>query len=296
MKKLNKIQSILIIAVIYIIAIGAGYALSFFIKDDLVTQLFVADIIAGLIVYVTTLIFKNVSVYDPYWSLTPWVLITLGIIQVQAYTVPVLVLYAAFSFWSWRLTINWAITFKNIYSEDWRYSKYRDGNKVLFHIINFFGFQYMPTLLVFAGLIPFIMLVQYGSNYWALLGAAFIVFGTLLELFADHQVHHFLKTTKERKTCREGLWAYSRHPNYLGEISIWFGLALAHIIQYPTLWYNDIGVLFVFILFYFISIPMMEKRQLSRREDYKIYVKTTSKLLILPNRKINEEEPELEKE
>ncbi len=297
MYKLNKTQSILIIGLIYFFAIAVGYLASYFaIKGNLMLQLFLADVIATFIVYIFTLIFKNTSVYDPYWSLTPWALILLGIIQVGNYSVPIFILFVAFSFWSWRLTINWAITLKDIYTEDWRYKKYRGENVVLFHIINLLGFQYMPTFLVYGGITPFVLLVESGSNYWAILGATFIVIGTVLELIADHQMHRFLKKTTERKTCKEGLWAYSRHPNYLGEITIWFGLALTHVIQYPTLWYSDIAIFFIFGLFYFISIPMMEKRQLSRRNDYENYIKTTSKLLILPNKHVESNKAELQEE
>ena len=297
MNRINKTQSILIIGLIYFFAIAVGYIISFFtIKDDLMTQLFVADVIAAFIVYIFTLVFKNTSIYDPYWSLTPWVLMILGIVQVRNFSIPIIILFGAFSFWSWRLTINWAITFKDIHTEDWRYSKYRGEPAPLFHIVNFLGFQYMPTFLVYAALTPFVQLVAYGSNYWAILGASFIVLGTTIEFIADHQMHHFLKTTVEKKTCREGLWAFSRHPNYLGEITIWFGLALTHIIQYPTLWYNDIGIFFVFALFWFISIPMMEKRQLSRRKDYENYIKTTSRLFILPNKHVEQNKTEFEEE
>ena len=284
----KKLISLLVIAFIYVVALASGYFMAYYLFDvHPILKLLIMDVFATFIVYLGSVVFKNTSVYDPYWSFVPWVLVIIAMVWFRVFTVPTLILLVAFSFWSWRLTINWISTFKDISKEDWRYAKYREGNnKFVFEIINFFGLQMMPTLLVFAGLIPYLVLLIGGTNYFSLIGAAIVIFGTLLEVIADHQVHEFLRTTKELKTCQLGLWNYSRHPNYLGEISIWFGLAIPAIIQYPTIWYIYPGCILMFLLFYCISIPLMEKRQVVRRIDYKTYQKTTSKLFILPKRKL----------
>ena len=289
--KINKIPSLFIILAIYVIALVAGYFLGTLFNIHPILQLLLIDVFATVFVYIASVIFKNTSVYDPYWSFVPWVLVIVAIIWFKRFTVPVLLLLLSFTWWSWRLTINWISTFKGLEKEDWRYAKYRqENNKFVFEVINFFGLQMMPTLLVFAGLVPFLVLVINGSNYFAIIGAVVVAAGAVLEIVSDHQVHEFLRTTKEMKTCQLGLWNYSRHPNYLGEISIWFGLAIPAIIQYPTIWYVYLGCILMFLLFYFISIPLMEKRQINRRNDYKTYQKTTSKLFILPKRKIKNTE------
>ena len=289
MEKLGKGKSLAIIITIYILALGIGYVSSYFMPIDLFWRLLITDVITTVIIYIFSVVFKNTSIYDPYWSFVPWVLVLISMIETRSFSIPNIILFLAFSYWSWRLTLNWQSTFANMKWEDWRYTKYRETyNRFLFEIINFFGLQMMPTLLVFSALSPFLFLVINGSNYLTIIGAVVVVGGTVLEMISDHDMHNFLRTTKEKITCRKGLWKYSRHPNYLGEISVWFGLAIPHIIQYPTYWYFDIGCILILLLFYFISIPMMEKRQINRRSDYKNYQKTTSKLLILPNRKIKD--------
>ena len=296
MSNLSKTKSLIIIAFIYIFALSVSFAAAYFITSNLTLRLFLMDIFATLIVYIFSVIFKNTSVYDPYWSFVPWVLIIVAMILTRNFTGPIIILLIAFSFWSWRLTINWIKTFKDMSNEDWRYAMYRNNHKrPLFELINLVGLQYMPTLIVFAGLWPFIKLVEQGSNYLSIIGAVVVVTGALLELISDHQVHQFLRETTEKVTCQKGLWNYSRHPNYLGEIMIWFGLAIPHIIQYPTQWYIDIGCILMFLMFNFISIPLMEKRQINRRKDYKNYIKSTSRLFILPKRKIKNDDAELEK-
>lgn len=293
MQKISRTKALLIISAIYVFALASGYLLARLIPCTLILRLFLADVFATVIVYVFSVIFKNTSVYDPYWSFVPWVLIIIATIETKNFSAPIIILLIAFTLWSWRLTFNWAITFKNMAHEDWRYTMYREKYpRLLFEFINFTGLQMMPTLVVFGGLCPFILLVEQGSNYLSIIGALIILLGASLEFFADHQMHVFLNNTTEKVTCQKGLWYYSRHPNYLGEITIWFGLALTHIIQYPTQWYFDLPFVFIVLLFNFISIPMMEKRQLSRRPDYENYRKSTSRLLILPKRIIGKNESE----
>ena len=291
MAKLGKVKSLLIILAIYIFALTGGYLLAWLLPVGMILRLFLADVFATVIVYIFSVIFKNTSVYDPYWSFVPWVLAFIAMVETRNFSAPIIILFIAFSMWSWRLTFNWIATFKDMTWEDWRYTMYRQSfPRPLFEVLNFVGLQMMPTIVVFGGLWPFLLLIQQGSNYFAILGTSIILIGTSLEFFADHQMHQFLRETTEKKTCQKGLWNYSRHPNYLGEITIWFGLAITHFIQYPTQWYIDLEFILFVLLFNFISIPMMEKRQLKRRSDYEMYRKTTSRLLLLPKRQIEKQE------
>ena len=223
--KSRKLLSLLINSFIYLVALAGGYFFVYFTLNDLhpVLKLFIIDVFATFIVYLASVVFKNTSVYDPYWSFVPWVLAIIAMVWYQRFTVPIIILMVAFTWWSWRLTINWISTFEDLTWEDWRYNKYRnEHSRFVFEIINFFGLQMMPTCFVFAGLLPFLVLIENGSNYFAIIGAVIVAGGAILEIISDHQVHEFRRTTKELITCQKGLWNYSRHPNYLGEIAIWF--------------------------------------------------------------------------
>ncbi|GAJ06174.1 unnamed protein product, partial [marine sediment metagenome] len=59
-----------------------------------------------------------------------------------------------------------------------------------------------------------------------------------------------------------GLWAYSRHPNYLGEVMFWWGLFLFALAADLSHWWVFVGPLAMTVLFIFVSIPMMDKRNL----------------------------------
>ena len=66
-----------------------------------------------------------------------------------------------------------------------------------------------------------------------------------------------------------GLWSWSRHPNYFGEFSFWFAMALFGVAAAPAdAWWLFVGAVIMLALFLFASIPMMEERSVARRPEY----------------------------
>ena len=278
----------MIILFIYVCAYAIGYAACFAI-DNTVLKFFVFDVAATAVTFIFSLIFHNSSVYDAYWSLTPMVMSVWLFIEAQAFSVWQILFLVVFNVWSLRLTVNWIIVFTDFSYEDWRYKKYRDEHgPFMWFILNFFGIHFMPTFIVFAGMLPLFEIVKADMNALSLIGMAVILLGTALEFFADRQMHAYLKESEgatEKRTCRVGLWNYSRHPNYLGEITVWWGVFFAMLPYALSRWYFIAGAVVVTLLFNCISIPLMEKRQLTRRPDYAEYKKTTSRLFVLPHKK-----------
>jgi steroid 5-alpha reductase family enzyme len=250
---------------------------------SIIIALFLADVAATIIVWLFGLIFANSSFYDPYWSLIPWLIVLSVMWKFNLWGITNIILLAVTGIWSWRLTINWAYTCDSIKCQDWRYIMYKQNNSPLvWHIINFVGINMMPTVLVYLATIPAILTVLTNAPFNALtfFGAALILIGTLLEYFADNQMHQFRKTNTDRdKVNNYGLWRYSRHPNYFGEITVWFGVYLYMLVLAPAYWYTVVGALAITALFNFVSIPMMEKRQKARRPAYNEYVETTARLI-----------------
>ena len=103
-----------------------------------------------------------------------------------------------------------------------------------------------------------------------------------LAFIADEQMKKFRQKPENKgKLMREGLWKSSRHPNYLGEILTWWGLYFFSLSAGYDQWWMGIGALTVTLMFVFISIPMLEKRELERRPEYKDYIKEVPFLLPL---------------
>lgn len=279
-QKHRKIRDLLIVALIYAICYGIGYAASFYL-ENLILRLFVFDIAATLVAFLFSVALHNSSVYDPYWSFTPIVFAVWIFVREKAFSPWHLLFLAAFILWGLRLTVNWITIFTDFSYEDWRYRKFRDeNNKTMWFFINLTGIHLVPTLCVFAGILPIFEIAKTELNVLCLPGILVILFGICLEFFADRQMHIFLHGNEKMDVCTVGLWNYSRHPNYLGEISIWVGVFLTMIPFAPEKWYYAIGMVCMIILFNVVSVPMMEKRQLSRRPAYADYRKSTSKLLL----------------
>ena len=118
------------------------------------------------------------------------------------------------------------------------------------------------------------------------IGIALWIFGFSIEVIADKQKRIFKKQpNKEKEFITSGLWAWSRHPNYFGEITLWFGLTL---IALPVLsgWQlvTLISPIFVYILLTRISgVTMLEARGMKKWGDdpeYLNYIKDTPKLML----------------
>ena len=262
-----KAKSIVQIVIIYLIATALGFFV-FKVSNNAMSELwalFLADVVATIIVWFFGLIHKNVSVYDPYWSVAPPMMFTAWAFYKSAFTLPVVLLLIAVWYWGIRLTGNWAYTFKGLDHEDWRYTRYRETQSpFIFQIINFFGLNMMPTVLVFAAMLPGFNLFESAeaANMLTWLGFAICISAATLQLVADTQIHRFREAHSGRY-CDVGFWKHGRHPNYLGEISMWWG----------------VWTMYASALFLFISIPMMERRQLKNKPGYAEYRKNTRMLI-----------------
>ena len=147
MKITNRFLSFLIISIVYIISATISVASFVFIQLDLWLRLLIADIIGTTVVFVFSLIFKNASVYDPYSSVQPIVILVSFAIFSQLNPIKI-VLLCAVCLWGIRLTANWAYTFKNMQHQDWRYTMLCEKTKKFYPLINYLGIHMFPTLVV----------------------------------------------------------------------------------------------------------------------------------------------------
>jgi len=122
---------------------------------------------------------------------------------------------------------------------------------------------------------------DFGLLQW--LGLIIWVFGYIIEVISDSQKNKFNKTNKG-KFINIGLWKYIRHPNYLGEIIIWFGIfviSLNYIESFSSM-LSILSPIFVYILLRYLSgVPQLEKRGDQKWGDLKEYVKYKEKTGII---------------
>ncbi|MBO7369050.1 MAG: DUF1295 domain-containing protein [Clostridia bacterium] len=283
----EKTKGLLVNLLIYLLAFGVGLIPFIFTENIFLAEAYFT-LSATFVIYVITFFYPDTSIYDPYWSVAPPVMLLIAMIKYGYWSMNAILLFAGVCIWALRLTINWAITYKGLGHEDWRYANFRKKhNKFVFEIINFFGLQYVPTIVVYAGLVgAFFVLESTEFAPLMLIGIAIMILGSALEYFADTAIHAFLRENKgSMRTCDVAIWKYSRHPNYLGEMTFWVGVFVAFLAVRPDIWYYGLGFLLIELLFMTVSIPMMEKHNLERRPDYVEYKEKTSMLIPLPPKK-----------
>lgn len=279
MKKIGRAASFVIVALIYVLAAAAGIVCCLYLPFDFWLNLLISDIVATIVIFVFSLIFRNASVYDPYWSVQPIVIVIAYSIAKETLSVAQILPLIAVLLWGCRLTANWAYTFYGLGYQDWRYTMLSEKTGKFYPLINFVGIHLVPTLVVYGCILPVVFTFEENPEFNA--GAAVFfalsVLATVLQGTADIQMHRYRKN-RNGTFIRNGLWKYSRHPNYLGEILMWWGIALAYVCISPNRWYLIAGAVANTLLFLLVSIPMADKRQ-SRKEGFDEYKKQTRMLL-----------------
>jgi len=250
-------------------------------------EILLLHIIATVIIYIGSVIHKNSSLYDPFWSVAPIPIVlyfcffhdtNISVINSLLISVPILI-------WAIRLTRNWVISWPGFIHEDFRYIDLKKGNKFRLEFINFTGIHLIPTLQVNVSLLPIYFLFTSNNlantNYLLLFASLFSVSAVIIETIADEQMREFRKNKLNKgKTMNKGLWRLSRHPNYFGEVMFWVGLYLMAVLAVETPNWLLVSPLSMIMLFVFISCPMMDNRSLKKRPSYHNYMNSTSQLFL----------------
>jgi steroid 5-alpha reductase family enzyme len=286
------LQSFTYVIVAYTAAAAGAVALVVFFGElHPIAVVAIADVGATIIIFAFSVLFNNSSFYDAYWSVAPvpiafyWALVVSspGVDPWRQTAVIILV-----SLWAIRLTWNWASQWEGLSHEDWRYVDMRESAGKNYWAVSFSGIHMFPTILVFgASLSMFASLARGTSSFnWLDIAAIIVTFiAILIEATADIQLKMFRRMRRDEKEIMNyGLWKYSRHPNYFGEILFWWGLYLFALAADPAYWWTVVGPLGITLLFVFISIPMMDRRMVERRPHYAEHIKKVSAILPLPPR------------
>ena len=242
----------------------------------------VADVGATIAVFVASRLYDNSSLYDPYWSVAP---LPIALYWMGTRATPEadawrqLAALAVVAWWGGRLTYNWARGWGGLQHEDWRYRDMREKTGRAYWAVSFLGIHMVPTLFVFAGCLP-LLAVFSGRNapfgLVDLIAIAVSAGAITIESRADKQLLRFRRGNRNPEAIlKSGLWARSRHPNYFGEISFWWGIYLFALAADPTYWWTGLGAVAITALFRFVSLPLIENRMLERRPGFADHMRTT---------------------
>jgi len=240
---------------------------------------------ATILIYLGSVLLKNSSLYDPFWSVAPVpIVLYLSIQSENSILLKMLVVFPIL-LWAARLTRNWVISWEGFEHEDFRYIDLKNTNKYKAEFNNFFGIHLFPTFIVNICLYPlvYIFINDVDVNIYLYISSIITFLAVILEAVADEQMRKFRSDPKNKgKTMKYKLWRYSRHPNYLGEVGFWFGIYFMGISSgFAPLWLI-VCPLAMLLLFVLVSCPMMDQRSLKNRPNYREYMDNTSQLMLLP--------------
>jgi steroid 5-alpha reductase family enzyme len=231
-------------------------------------RLLAADVAATVAVFGASRLANNSSFYDPYWSVAPPIIAGWLALQLPGQALRQAVVVALVTLWGLRLTYSWARGWTGLGHEDWRYVDLRRSTGGWYWAVSLAGLHMMPTLLVFAGCLSLWPALGSPAALGWLDGVALLIMMVAIyfEARADRELHLFrTRRADPTELLETGLWRYSRHPNYFGELLIWIGLFVFGLAANPdhARWTAS-GPVLMLGLFLFISIPMIEKRMASK--------------------------------
>jgi steroid 5-alpha reductase family enzyme len=250
-----------------------------------------ADAAATVTVFAFSVVHDNSSLYDPYWSVAPlpialyWASLSGG----EGSGLRRAWVLAVVCAWGLRLTWNQLARWGGLGDEDFRYVELRGRTGRWYWPVSLVGIHLMPTVWVFLGLVPaYFALAGPGRPAGALdLAAAAVAGGAvLLEGTADRQLRRFVRERRDPAAVLDtGVWARSRHPNYLGEILFWWGLWLSGLAAAPARAWTAVGPLSITLLFVLVSVPWMDRRMASRHPAWAARRRAVPALLPWPGRR-----------
>lgn len=185
----------------------------------------------------------------------------------------------------WGLRLAWHIYLRNHNKpEDYRYQTWRKEWK-LFYLRSYFQIYLLQGLLLYLIVLPVLFINQssiLNLQFLDVLGLMVWVLGFYFESVGDYQLKQFVTNPANKgKLMDQGLWRYSRHPNYFGEVTQWWGIFIVSL-SIPAGFITIIGPVTITLLILFVSgVPLLEKKYAGRK-DFEEYKKHTSIFIPLP--------------
>ena len=239
--------------------------------------------------FVVSLLKKRNDVADVAWGLGFVLMVWVSFVLSDDSGIRGLVVGTLVSIWGVRLA--WHIHGRNKgKAEDYRYLAWRKEWGKWFYVRSYFQVYLLQGAFLFLIVLPVLLINKNAGGDLGLLDAlgvlAWLV-GFFFETVGDAQLARFIKNPANKgKLMQDGLWRYTRHPNYFGEVTQWWGLWLiALAVPYGAL--GIIGPITITSLILKVSgIPMLEKK-MEENPEFAEYKKRTSVFIPLLPRKIS---------
>lgn len=289
---MSRKKSLVLTLIVYLVTLVIGTITARYLHSidyHLLYALLIIDVVMTIVVFIVSIIIRNSSMYDPYWSVIPPFIVAVTMVWLSNDTWVSYFILSGVLFWAIRLTRNWYIDFKGFSHEDFRYVDFQKKFGQSYWIISFLGIHLFPTVIVLISMYPIILVLEQTALTipYIYFGVLIMIAGAIISFYADHQLRAHKKSKNKTSICT-GLWKYSRHPNYFGEVFFWFGV---YVLSFSVgiVLEASIGFIGMLLLFNLYSVPKMEQKLLHNKPDYQNIINNVPRFFIRPNNQVVED-------
>lgn len=213
--------------------------------------------------YFVAVIKKDNSIADIFWGIGFIIVAWSSLLFNQNFEIRPLIASSLVTLWGLRLAIYILIRNKNK-PEDWRYQQWRKKWGDRWPIMSYLQVFWLQSLFLLIIALPTIFINSCSGPGWVWLdwlGVVVWLFGFVFETIGDYQLYQFKQDPSSKgQVMQSGLWQYTRHPNYFGEASLWWGIWLMAV-NIGWGWATVVGPLMIDYLLLGVSgVPLLEKK------------------------------------
>lgn len=239
----------------------------------------VAVLLFMSVLFIVAQLLKDNSIVDIGWGIGFILIALLILVQYKVLSARSVIVTLLVILWGLRLAIHILLRNRGR-GEDLRYAKWRRDWGRLFILRSYFQIFILQGLLMMIIAAPVITVNSSLSSSLRISDFAGLMIwtaGFLFEAVGDWQLARFKRNPDNRGAVMDkGLWRYTRHPNYFGEVMIWWGFFLLAL-GVPKGWITFISpVLITFLLLRISGVTMLESALHDRKPGYREYVERTS--------------------
>lgn len=246
----------------------------------LFSQAAIIILILVTLLWIWSVLIKNVSIVDIFWGFGFVVVNVLYVFMSGDLNARKILILALVSIWGLRLSIY--LAYRNIgKGEDFRYQEFRRnyGPK------RYWWFSYFQTFLLQGALIMIVSLPLLGINsstgsgnlIWLdYLGIIVWLIGFTFEAGGDYQLMRFKQDASNKgNVLNTGFWKYTRHPNYFGDSAVWWAYAIFSIAA-GSYWQIIGSIIMTLLIIKISGVALLEKTLNETKPKYREYIKRTN--------------------
>ena len=212
--------------------------------------------------FLISLLLKRNDIADIAWGLG-FVAIVIFLFITQTVTKQSGIVYILTIIWGMRLAIHIGLRTKGK-PEDFRYKKWRDEWGKYFVLRSYLQVYLLQGFFMWIISVP-ILVVSMAKNQqispFMFVGLIIWLIGFAFESIGDYQLMQFIKHKQNKSDIMQtGLWKYTRHPNYFGEVLVWWGIFIMVLPLEYGCWAIISPITISFLLLYVSGIPMLEAK------------------------------------